>query len=72
MGDNDPLTPRQRQVFTLRAKRWPDADIAAKLGIGIGTVRFHAAAIRRKLGLCDREPWPAHAETSLPRNRTIA
>ena len=49
-------TPSQREleIAALLAERWSDKEIAAKLGIGAGTVHTHMDRMRRKSGLHDR------------------
>jgi len=47
---NPGLTPREREVTELAAKGLTGREIAAHLGIGIGTVRNHLQHARQKLG----------------------
>ena len=50
----EPLTPREREVLALVAEGLPNKAIAAALGIGDQTVKFHVAAIIGKLGAANR------------------
>lgn len=43
------LTPREREVLDGMSRGWSYGQIAHELGIGIETVRTHAASVRRKL-----------------------
>jgi DNA-binding NarL/FixJ family response regulator len=44
------LSPRRWEVLHLAARGLTDKEIAARLCIGVGTVRFHFAGCRRVLG----------------------
>jgi len=44
------LTPREREVFDLVAEGMSGNEIAAKLGLGISTIRTHLGSIYRVLG----------------------
>jgi DNA-binding NarL/FixJ family response regulator len=48
------LTGRQRDVFDLMARGYPTKVIARELGLAVGTVKVHLAAIYRLLGAHSR------------------
>jgi DNA-binding NarL/FixJ family response regulator len=48
------LTERQRDVFDLMARGYPTKLIARELGLAVGTVKVHLAAIYRLLGAHSR------------------
>jgi NarL family two-component system response regulator YdfI len=48
------LTPRETQVLELVADGLPNKAIAARLGIGSETVKFHLGSILGKLGASNR------------------
>jgi two-component system response regulator DesR len=65
-GRASPLTRRERDVLALAALGIPRADIAARLGLSVGTVRNYLSTIVRKTGartvadavrLADRSGW---------------
>ena len=51
---NDPLTPRELEVFELLAKGLANRDIALALGISSHTAKFHVAQILEKTGAATR------------------
>src|SRR4029453_8303667 len=50
----EPLTPREKQVLELVADGLSNKRVAAALGIGSETVKFHLGAILGKLGASNR------------------
>ena len=48
------LSPREMEVLKLLAKGLSNKEIAARLGLVVGTVKIHVANIFSKLGVCDR------------------
>jgi len=51
---NDPLTPRQREIFYLIVAGRSNKEIARKLALSVGTVKIHVATLFRKLGVHHR------------------
>lgn len=54
LPDPHSLTPRQREVLELAAKGLTNAEICSVLGISMGTVKVHLAAIYRVLEVSNR------------------
>jgi two-component system NarL family response regulator len=50
----DLLTPREREVLEAMGQGLSNQQIAAALGISLGTVRVHGHAIMQKLGVANR------------------
>lgn len=50
----DPLTERELEIARLVARGRTNAQIAAELFIGVGTVKTHVANVQRKLGTANR------------------
>ena len=48
------LTPRETEVLALTARGLRNQDVAEALSVSIHAVRFHLAAIYRKLGVANR------------------
>lgn len=53
-GDLGALTARERDVIALLAAGLPNADIAARLGMGVTTVKTHVGTLKRKLAVNSR------------------
>ena len=51
---DDPLTPRERDVFALMRQGYSNAQIADRLAVQPSTVKSHVRAILRKLGAVNR------------------
>jgi DNA-binding CsgD family transcriptional regulator len=61
------LTPREREVARLVADGHTTSEVAAKLGIGRGTVKTHRKNVLRKLRLHSRlRPGPSRLRNGLP------
>lgn len=52
--ENLSLTARQREIFYLIVAGQSNKEIARKLGLSVGTVKIHVAALFRKLGVHHR------------------
>ncbi len=50
-GDDDTLTPREREVLALIAQGLSSKDIGERLAMGVRTVETHRTNLRRKLDL---------------------
>jgi DNA-binding NarL/FixJ family response regulator len=50
----DRLTPREVEVLGLVASGLTNAEAATRLGVGAHAVKFHLAAIYRRLGVANR------------------
>ncbi len=48
------ITPREKQILTLIARGYSNADIAAELYLSEGTVRNYASALFTRIGVTDR------------------
>lgn len=48
---SEALTPREREVLYLMAQGYSSAEIAKRLVLGVRTIDWHRANVRRKLGL---------------------
>jgi LuxR family maltose regulon positive regulatory protein len=59
----DPLTEREVEVLSLLADGAPNAEIAAALVVGVGTVKKHVYNVCRKLGVQNRTQAVARART---------
>ena len=57
----DPLTPRERQVLELIARGMSNKRIALELGIAEKTVKTHVGHVLAKLGVSDRTQAALHA-----------
>ena len=53
-GQRAPLTDREREITSLVAQGWTNAEIAAELFVAPGTIKNHLASIQRKLGARNR------------------
>lgn len=53
-GDGEALSPRQREVLRLLSQGLQNKEIAAALGIGERTAKFHVEAVLRRLGATNR------------------
>jgi LuxR family maltose regulon positive regulatory protein len=54
MAENTTLTPRQRETLSWLATWLTSAEIGARMGISLHTVKSHSYAVYRKLGVPDR------------------
>ncbi len=52
--EQDPLTPREREILTLIAQGYTNQEIAAKLHLSLNTVKTHRRHIYEKLNLHSR------------------
>jgi DNA-binding NarL/FixJ family response regulator len=60
-GDDDELTPREREVLILIAEGATNKEIAAKLVVSENTARNHVSHILGKLGFSRRSEAAAYA-----------
>ena len=49
-----PLSPRETDVLRMVSRGLTNAEIAQRTGITVHTVKFHLAAVYRKLGASNR------------------
>jgi two-component system, NarL family, response regulator DegU len=49
-----PLSPRETDVLRMASRGLTNAEIARRTGITVHTVKFHLAAVYRKLGAANR------------------
>jgi DNA-binding NarL/FixJ family response regulator len=50
----EPLTPRELDALRLLSAGYSNGEIAAELGIAVGTVKFYTSQIYGKLGVRNR------------------
>lgn len=60
-GDDDLLTPREREVLGLLAEGASNKLIARRLGISVHTAKFHVRSLTDKLDATGRTDAVAHA-----------
>lgn len=48
------LTPREREVLAMVASGLTNAEVARRLGLTVHAIKFHLAAIYRRLGVGNR------------------
>lgn len=60
-GDDDLLTPREREVLGLLVEGASNKLIARRLGISVHTVKFHVRSLTDKLDATGRTDAVAHA-----------
>jgi LuxR family transcriptional regulator, maltose regulon positive regulatory protein len=48
------LSPREVQVMEIAAQGYTNQEVAARLNVSVHAVKFHLAAIYRKLGVANR------------------
>jgi DNA-binding NarL/FixJ family response regulator len=58
--ENDPLSPREREVATLVMKAWTNRQIAEKLVLSERTIESHVRSILAKLNYTNRTELIAH------------
>lgn len=49
-----PLSPREQQVLAMAAQGLSNSEVAEQLCVSVHAVKFHLAAIYRKLGVGNR------------------
>lgn len=54
LGDHEPLTPRELEVYELLGKGLSNPDIAGVLGISAHTAKYHVGQILAKVGAATR------------------
>lgn len=53
-GPAEVLTPRELEVLQLTSRGMTNAQVAERLGVTVHAIKFHLAAIYRKLGVANR------------------
>ena len=63
VGQNLPVTERQRQIILVLAEGITNKEIGRRLGLTEGTVKVHLHRIYRKLGIANRTALAVLAHT---------
>jgi DNA-binding CsgD family transcriptional regulator len=64
---NTVLSPRERQVIEMAALGLSNSQVAERLSLSVHAVKFHLAAVYRKLGVANRtEAAVAYVRTVAP------